>query len=582
MGRVYVHLLLAGLVMLAAIGSAVPAFARVAGPKAECFAAAADSADAEQLVGLPEVWQCDGKRPQVNAEQTFLRWDLSGEAAPRHLFARLGDFKHVTLTVFDADGHWTSRSYDVSEMRLTSAGPYFLADLPAGDAAPETVVAAFSRLGHRATAQSAQLVEQDPSDTDTRRTHLLLLAALCGMMLMPLVFNAALSRILRERFLLWHTVLVTAFVGLVISRSGLINLLVPLDIMTLQTILIVTFGVALAAALMFARNFLEPEHLPEISRRYLPWAAALLIAVSIIHSLALEPLRRLGGDFHTLGLIPPMLLYVYTLGQALANGSRAARFQAIGWAPLIATFTIQAASQLLPPLQFADHLPLFYAGILFETAATAMGVADRFMVLRKQRDLARAEAKSLEFLADRDPLTALLNRRAIEARFGELRNDGFHALAVLDLDHFKQVNDSFGHGVGDEVLRATAAALAPDEDTLVVRLGGEEFVMLMRGEHCRQRAEMRRQAIPARIAADVTGLDRIVTASMGLIELPTAIGQGTFDSLFAHADRLLYEAKQGGRNRTVSESMRLFAAPVRTDRHGEEIGPLADFEPRTA
>ena len=144
-------------------------------------------------------------------------------------------------------------------------------------------------------------------------------------------------------------------------------------------------------------------------------------------------------------------------------------------------------------------------------------------------------------------------------RFQLLRAEGFATLALVDLDHFKRVNDTYGHATGDAVLKAVSGALMPDGDTLVFRMGGEEFLLLLRGRDAAQRAERRRQSISARIAEDVNGLDGIVTASMGLVEIPSSVMRdASFADLYERADRLLYEAKQAGRNRTMSERLRVF------------------------
>ena len=157
-----------------------------------------------------------------------------------------------------------------------------------------------------------------------------------------------------------------------------------------------------------------------------------------------------------------------------------------------------------------------------------------------------------------------MNRRAIEPRFADLRKAGFNTVAVLDLDHFKALNDRHGHAKGDEALCAAAQALSPDGDCLAVRLGGEEFMLVLRGKDARRRAEQRRQAISQRVAAGVGGLDCLVTASMGLIELPRyKMDEVGFQRLYSIADRLLYEAKEGGRNRTVAEKITLFEGAPR-------------------
>lgn len=247
---------------------------------------------------------------------------------------------------------------------------------------------------------------------------------------------------------------------------------------------------------------------------------------------------------------------------------------------LVAAYGVMAASfamRVIEGLAFFDRftttyfpldgtLPLHLViGVIHTSASGAFALSIAYertaSQMRHERDSAKRQARSLGRLAERDALTGLLNRRAIEPRFAELRGAGFCTLAVVDLDHFKRVNDAFGHLRGDDALRAVAAALAPDDDCLAARMGGEEFVLLLRGEGARERVEARRQAIARRVAADVPGLPCVVTASVGLVELPRAgLAQIAFAELYAAADRLLYEAKSGGRNRMVSERLQLFEA----------------------
>jgi diguanylate cyclase (GGDEF)-like protein len=241
-------------------------------------------------------------------------------------------------------------------------------------------------------------------------------------------------------------------------------------------------------------------------------------------------------------------------------------FQIVGWTPLMLVLMLRIVSQVVPVLRPTDAMVLFYLGAVFEALATTLGVADRFLAIRHQRDMARSEADMLERLSEHDPLTGLLNRRAIEPGFGELRYAGYESFALLDLDHFKRINDDFGHAVGDKVLRAVGEALQNQPDTMAVRMGGEEFALLMRGGDAQERAERMRQSIPVRVARAVPELDRVVTASMGLLELPRSGLKGVgFKEFYASADKLLYEAKSGGRNRLIAERMRVFV-PRRVDR----------------
>lgn len=252
---------------------------------------------------------------------------------------------------------------------------------------------------------------------------------------------------------------------------------------------------------------------------------------------------------YTAAFAPVVVIFILSVADALRRGSRAAKFQAVGYMPMILAGSVRLVTGVVPWLQSNDAMLLFYVGCACEVLFTTLGVADRFMTIKRQRDSARFEADVLERLSERDALTGLMNRRAIEQNFEKFRAEGYRALAVLDLDHFKAINDVHGHVVGDAVLKAVAEALQADPQVHAFRLGGEEFVLLMRGEDAQAQAERRRQAIPAVVANAVPGIGRPVTASMGMTDAsPNA--DADFAELYEQADRLLYNAKLAGRNRT--------------------------------
>ncbi len=149
--------------------------------------------------------------------------------------------------------------------------------------------------------------------------------------------------------------------------------------------------------------------------------------------------------------------------------------------------------------------------------------------------------------AEIDPLTGLLNRRGFEralAERGGLRTRG--ALLMLDLDHFKSVNDDHGHDVGDHVLRDVAALLRDQmrRPDIAARFGGEEFVIYLAGtgrEPTLRVAERLRMAVEDRIA--VAG--RSQTASFGVAAWPPG---APFLEVLKRADAAVYEAKAHGRN----------------------------------
>lgn len=160
----------------------------------------------------------------------------------------------------------------------------------------------------------------------------------------------------------------------------------------------------------------------------------------------------------------------------------------------------------------------------------------------------------------RDELTGLPNRRAFDAQLGRHASDvdrrgGELSLVVADIDHFKRVNDEFGHVAGDEVLAAVARAMGNAVRTidLCARYGGEEFAVLLpqtRLAAAHEVAERLRRAVERVEIAVGNGVRLSVTVSLGVASYPTTAS--TAGALFASADRALYEAKRAGRNRVMS------------------------------
>jgi diguanylate cyclase (GGDEF)-like protein len=159
-------------------------------------------------------------------------------------------------------------------------------------------------------------------------------------------------------------------------------------------------------------------------------------------------------------------------------------------------------------------------------------------------------------MAITDPLTGLHNRRSfhhlLEQQLAHSRDEGTPlGMLMLDLDHFKAVNDEHGHPVGDVTLQAVARLLTErlGQGDVAARLGGEEFGVLLPGEDNRaagSTAERLRVAI-ATGRVECAGATIAMTASIGVVSCPEH-GQ-TVDALIRRADDALYEAKRTGRNR---------------------------------
>lgn len=159
-------------------------------------------------------------------------------------------------------------------------------------------------------------------------------------------------------------------------------------------------------------------------------------------------------------------------------------------------------------------------------------------------------------LAKRDALTGLGNRLLLREHFqnARVRNfaDGTHlAVHCLDLDGFKPVNDTFGHPIGDTLLRQVAARLeaAVRNDDMVARLGGDEFVLVQTAIGYTSEAELFARRVIRSLSApyDINGITVRISASIGIAVMSP--GEGNLEQALAHADSALYEAKKAGKGR---------------------------------
>ena len=559
-----IAVVLAGLCMLlwASVAGAVESPGRIDGT---CFRALAPTDTVSAAIDPAAEWRCGPDLPTVEPERTVLRFAIADGEAPQVFVMRRAEFGGLTLLVESADGSIARRTVTLDDFTLAGIDGYVATALPES-ATPRRAYAIIDRPVSSAQLTGTHLASAHPATMPGFARGLLMVALICGMLLMPFVFDVAFWRVLREPFLVWHTICAAAMLACVALTSGLAGFAFGLSTGVNSTLTTLSFGLTVAGGTMFGHAFIEPDKLDPRIRRLMPFTAGLAVVLSVLHAAFPFALRPVHLDLYMIAFIPVIAVLLLAMGDALRRGSRAAWFQAIGWGPLLLTGLIRQVT-FLGPAQGQDAMTLFYAGCAFEVIATAVGIADRLLLLRRQRDDAVDEAREMQRLSSHDPLTGLLNRRAVEPRFRKLREEGFDTLALMDLDRFKDINDRFGHQVGDEVLVACGEVLRnpADRDSIAMRLGGEEFMVLLRGAATTERVERLREAIPLAVATRVADLDRIVTASMGVVEIPRrGLSETSFGELYARADALLYEAKVTGRNRTVSE--RLIQFPGRRKR----------------
>jgi diguanylate cyclase (GGDEF)-like protein len=229
---------------------------------------------------------------------------------------------------------------------------------------------------------------------------------------------------------------------------------------------------------------------------------------------------------------------------------------ALGWttdnAALLATNRMNAAS--------ASALALLVSILLWRRYVQAELLQRALEESNQQLERQRAE---LETLATRDPLTGLFNRRefvrlAEEELARARRNHSALSLLMIDLDHFKTINDRFGHPAGDDVLRNVAELMARSvrQTDRVARFGGEEFMLLLPDTSAADALHLANKLRHKLADTPIASIGAPVTASMGLACMPAGKTLA-LDTLLRQTDRALYQAKHMGRNRTVVAPLEL-------------------------
>ncbi len=212
-----------------------------------------------------------------------------------------------------------------------------------------------------------------------------------------------------------------------------------------------------------------------------------------------------------------------------------------------------------------DPRPIIEKLVAELTTATtrASALEANFLGTSKELDKIRDLLKVAEQRSNTDALTGLANRRSLEeffrsAQIATMETGEPLSILMIDIDHFKKFNDSYGHQVGDQVLRLVAKVLQESvrDVDLAARYGGEELIAVLPGANldaCTEVAErIRRRVSEARLTRRATGQEiASVTVSIGLAQFRLA---ESAEATIERCDRALYQAKRMGRNRIVTEN----------------------------
>ncbi len=320
-----------------------------------------------------------------------------------------------------------------------------------------------------------------------------------------------------------------------------------------------------AAACLFAREIADLRHFSPRVYAAFGWFCAAFLAVTVANAAKFLGFEK---PVNAVGNVIFFAAAVFTLITAFLSwrrGNRAAGWFLIAWA-LLEGFTIAVVLSFLTAAS-GESEALLYEGLPLSMVAAAvliaLGVADR---LREQRTaLGDAEQR-----AQTDPLTGVLNRRSLIERLDAacLRAQARGlpiALLFIDLDHFKQINDSYGHPAGDACLRAIIDPIHAElrQSDVIGRYGGEEFVVILSSASAATAHQIAERILERVANVQVAGFGPPIrlTCSIGVAGSDTLGVWG--EELIARADAAVYAAKRSGRNQVhVAYAQVAQAAPA--------------------
>ena len=454
--------------------------------------------------------------------------------------------------------------------------PNFMLDLPTGQR-----VELLLRVQSQSSMQVPLVLYTPTTFTEVSRDAQFAIGLYYGILLALFFYNLVLWLKLRDASYFWYLCHIGAFGLVLFCLNGLgFEYLWPNNTWLADKSVPLSISLALIGMHQFARVFLElPQRWP-LGNRISIAAIALFVAFGIAATVV--PYRVITQVVSLAVLASIVWITVVTI-IVLRRGYTPARLFLLSWAMFLggtAVFTLVAFG--LVPKRFVTEYGV-QIGSALEMLFLSIALSYRYASLRNENEQIVSEANQrlerkvaqrtqevrsamlqledaharLGESSRRDALTGLYHRGHFHEAFGRMlvdANAGARPLSLLivDLDHFKAINDQHGHLVGDACLRAAAQrigrALRP-HDALLARFGGEEFVVALPGHGLPEAVAVAEEVRRALVAepCDAHGLQVRVSASLGV----HTIEPGTIDDVdlgFEIADRALYAAKANGRN----------------------------------
>jgi diguanylate cyclase (GGDEF)-like protein len=516
-----------------------------------CIARLEAGQDVRELMGKPGAFDCTSMQHDLGSGDFLVHLRFAPIEAQPHDDLKLS---FETYWISDLTIHYRFSDGQEEQLSLTASQLTQYAKIGGGwqFPVPETAVPLTAIFVQIRGAENTRGILTAPKLLSAERIHNenLLLAAffsgLAGLMISVGVYNAGILFAMRQRVFFEYSMMMASLLALGTVTSGALAMILPgLGSQGLVKIQYAIGACVGNSVLDYFRRFYEGKIEFAWHRRLRQIAGvASLFAATMFVSLAPWQYLLLDHFYMAAMLLVMTALFSYFV---TANHMRFANGWLVGviWSIPIAIgfLAVSGSFGLIANSFWLKHSLLI--GMSITSLAGAVIMTKQLTDLRKQRDQAREGEEQAKRDADRDPLTGLYNRRA----FSKLITGGDYLcrLMLIDIDNFKQVNDTFGHDVGDKVIAAVAGAISSCQPTksLSSRFGGEEFVLAMMASEADLCPP---QKILDAVRDHPMPYDAKVTVSIGYcdgkVDTPDAMQQ-----LYRMADAALYRAKADGRDR---------------------------------
>jgi diguanylate cyclase (GGDEF)-like protein len=451
---------------------------------------------------------------------------------------------------------------------------------------PGSSVQTLLRVQTESSVQVPIAIYSDHAFLETHQRSQLGLGIYYGVLIGLLLYNLLIFVSVRDRSYPYYVGYVALFgLGLACLNGISYQILWPNWPIWDDAVLLLAIGGSLTCMLLFTHSFLElPKRQPRLGR-VVRGAAGVLGAITLAspfltyrHAILLET-----ASVFLLGF-----LMIGVGVSAWRKGYRPAYYFLLAWSFMIAGIVVYASVSFgLLPKNFVTEYGIQF-GSSIEMILLSLGLAYRFKLLREQNLMLQLEAterlevrveertnelnramgelrtanRRLHEFSLRDGLTGVHNRRYLDETLAHAVAQARErkapiALLMIDIDHFKRINDTYGHLAGDDCLRAVAEVLrrhVREGDDFVARYGGEEFVVLLPGatrDDAARRAEILRAEVEG-LRIEGHGETILLTISLGLAAMGGGDLHSGADKLIRAADAALYKAKREGRNRLVA------------------------------